>query len=84
MDAFTGMLLRNGEVVADGVSGRLSVEWSPSQDQAWSGFFTMPAGSHVELNEVLELALTDGRRAPIKIERVNQTGAGMSVSFGRV
>lgn len=84
MDAFSGTLQRNGQVIVDSVSGRLSVEWTPNQDQAWSGFFNMPAGSNVELGEVLELVLTDGRMAQIKIERVNQTGAGVSVSFGRV
>ena len=84
MDPFTGLLQRNAEVIAENVSGRLSQEWSPSQEQAWSGFFTLPPGaSSMELGEVLDLVLTDGRSAQIKIERVNQTGAGVSVSFGR-
>ena len=42
MDAFTGTLSKDGQVVAENVSGRLSVDWSPSQQQAWTGFCILP------------------------------------------
>jgi len=83
MDAFNGTLLRNGQVLSEGVNGRLSVDQLPSGEVAWTGFFALPPGGYVELGDVLDLALDDGRSCKIKVERVNQTNAGMSVSFGR-
>jgi hypothetical protein len=83
MDAFTGTLLHNGQVLSEEVTGRLSVDYLPNQVEAWTGFFSLPPGGYVELGDVLDLSLSDGRTGKIKIERVNQTSAGTSVSFGR-
>jgi hypothetical protein len=83
MDAFTGTLSKDGQVVAENITGRLSVDWSPSQQQAWTGFCLLPMTARVNLGDVLDLVLDDGRSSSIKIERVNETSAGQSVSFGQ-
>jgi hypothetical protein len=84
MEQITGTLLRSGQPVAEGVSGRLSIDFTPNREQRWSGFFTVPPGVKTELkvNDQFELQLSDGRIGKIKLERVNVTSQGVFVSFG--
>lgn len=81
MEQFTGNLVRGGETLASGISGRLSVDFSPTQEQRWSGFFNLPAGVEVKIHDVCELHLADGRTSRVRLERVNVTNQGTFVSF---
>ena len=83
MEQFRGQLTRNGQVVIDHVEGRLDVESGPGGATFWTGYFSVPAGQSVERDEPFELLLGDGRSKKIRIERVNQTAAGTTASFGR-
>ena len=49
----------------------------------WTGYFAVPPGQAVQRDDAFELLLGDGRRNKIRIERVNQSSAGMTASFGR-
>jgi hypothetical protein len=82
MEQFQGSLTRGGQTLAEGVSGRLTIDYTPSHEQRWSGFFNLPAGVEVKVNDQCELVLSDGRSAKIKLERVNVTNQGTFVSFG--
>jgi hypothetical protein len=84
MEQITGTLMRDGQPVAEGLSGRLAVDYTPTREQRWSGFFTVPPGVTVELkvNDHFDLNLSDGRTGKIKLERVNVTSQGVFVSFG--
>lgn len=81
METFRGQLKRDGQVVVDGVEGRLSIDNHPARGQLFSGYFTVPAGSTVAINESYELALADGRSSKVRIERVNATNQGQFASF---
>jgi hypothetical protein len=81
MNPFHGKLLRDGQVVVDGIDGRLTIDYTPTHTELWSGFFTVPAGQTVQLNDRFDLVLDDGRTGKIRIERVNVTGQGSFASF---
>jgi hypothetical protein len=81
MEQFSGKLVRDGQTIAEGVSGRLSIDFSPTREQRWSGFFNVPPGLDLKVNDHFELQLVDGRSGKIKLERVNVTTQGMFVSF---
>ncbi|MBY0522719.1 MAG: hypothetical protein K2R98_04950 [Gemmataceae bacterium] len=81
MDSFRGNLMRRGQTIIEGVEGRLTVDVGPQGAERWSGYFTLPAGNTVELEEPFELVLSDGRSGKIRVDRVNQTGQGSSASF---
>lgn len=81
MENFRGQLKRDGQVAIDGIEGRLSIDNHPVRGQLYSGYFTVPAGSSVAVNDVFELALQDGRTGKIKIERVNASAQGQFASF---
>ena len=81
MEQFTGNLVRSGQTIAEAVSGRLSVDFSPTQEQRRSGFFNIPPGVEVKVNDVCELHVSDGRVGRIRFERVNITNQGTFVSF---
>ena len=82
MDPFQGKLVKDGQTVADGISGRLGIDYKPDRSQRWEGFFSLPSGSTaVSVGDQLELVLTDGRAAKIKIGRFNHAGQSMSASF---
>lgn len=83
MEAFRGQLTRNGQTIIENIEGRLDIEVGPSGAQTWSGYFAVPAGQSVELEEPFELVLGDGRRNKIRVERVNQSAGGTTASFGR-
>lgn len=83
MEAFRGQLTRNGQVIMESVEGRLDVDIGPGGAQSWAGYFAVPPGQTVEREEPFELVLGDGRRNKIRVERVNQSAAGMTASFGR-
>jgi hypothetical protein len=83
MEHFRGQLTRNGQVIVDQVDGRLDVEAGPGGATFWVGYFNVPAGQAVERDEPFELLLADGRSGRIRIQRVNQSAAGMTASFGR-
>jgi len=82
MQPFHGKLMRNGRVLIDPIQGRLEVDVGRDGVERWSGFFSLPAGQNVELEEPFELVLDDGRSGKIRVQRVNQTAQGMSASFG--
>jgi hypothetical protein len=82
MEQFQGQLVRGGQTLAENVSGRLTIDFSPTREQRWSGFFNLPGGIEVKVNDACELALSDGRTGRIKLERVNITNQGVFVSFG--
>jgi hypothetical protein len=84
MESFRGKLVRNGQVLVDDIQGRLDIDVGPSGAQHWSGYFNVPAGETVELQEPFELVLTDGRSNKIRVQRVNSSGQGTTASFGRV
>lgn len=81
MENFKGQLKRDGQVAVDGVEGRLSIDNHPVRGQLFSGYFTVPAGSSVAINDSYELALADGRASKVRIERVNATNQGQFASF---
>lgn len=81
MEQFTGNLVRDGQPIASGISGRLSIDFSPTQEQRWSGFFNLPAGVDVKIHDVFELHISDGRIGRVRLERVNVTNQGTFVSF---
>lgn len=81
MEQFSGKLLRDSQVVADNISGRLDVYYYPNNEQRWSGYFSLPAGFNVQLNEEFVLVLDTLRSSKIKIVRVNTTNQGLFVSF---
>jgi hypothetical protein len=83
MESFRGKLVRNGQVLVDGIQGRLDIETGLGGAQHWSGFFSVPGGQSVEIQEPFELVLDDGRSNKIRVERVNTTGQGTTASFGR-
>jgi hypothetical protein len=83
MEQFRGQLTRNGQVVIDHVEGRLDIESGPGGATYWAGYFSVPPGQSLGRDEQFELLLGDGRSNRIRIERVNQTAAGITVSFGR-
>jgi hypothetical protein len=82
MEQFQGNLVRGGQTLAENVSGRLTIDFSPTREQRWSGFFNLPTGVEVKVNDVCELILSDGRIGRVKLERVNVTNQGVFVSFG--
>jgi len=81
MEHFRGRLTRSGNVIVESVEGRLTVDVGPNGAARWTGYFNLPPGATVELNEPFELALQDGRTSKIRIERLNQTAAGSTASF---
>lgn len=81
MEQFTGNLVRDGQAIAENISGRLSVDFSPTREQRWSGYFNVPPGVEVKVNDVCELHLSDGRVGRIRFERVNVTNQGTFVSY---
>ena len=83
MEQFRGQLTRNGQVIIDGVEGRLDLETGPGGATFWTAYFGVPAGQTVERDEPFELHLADGRSNKIRIQRVNQSAVGTTASFGR-
>lgn len=81
MEQFQGNLVRDGQTLASGISGRLTIDFSPTREQRWSGFFNLPAGIEVKVSDICELQLSDGRSGKIRVERVNVTNQGTFVSF---
>ena len=81
MEQFQGKLMREGQLVVDNITGRLTVDFDPNRQQRWSGFFTVPAGTAVQINDRFELVLSDGRSSKIHLERVNATSQGIFASF---
>jgi hypothetical protein len=81
MEQFTGNLLRDGQEIAQNVTGRLTIDLGAVREERWSGFFNMPAGVEVKVHDVCELRLSDGRTGKIRLERVNVTNQGTFVSF---
>jgi hypothetical protein len=83
MEQFRGQLTRNGQVIIDNVEGRLDIETGPGGATFWTGYFAVPPGQTVERDEPFELLLSGGRKSKIRVERVNQSAAGMTASFGK-
>jgi len=81
VENFRGQLKRDGQVAVDGIEGRMSIDNHPVRGQLYSGYFNVPAGSSVAVNDVYEFALQDGRTGKIKIERVNASAQGQFASF---
>lgn len=81
MEEFRGKLVKNGQTIAEGVNGRLTIDYGANRVPMWSGYFTVPAGAPVQLQDHFELVLTDGRSGKIRIERVNTTAQGIFASF---
>jgi hypothetical protein len=82
MEQFRGQLTRNGQVISN-VEGRLDIDTGPGGATFWSGYFAVPPGQTVQRDDTFELVLADGRRNQIRIERINQSAAGTTASFGR-
>ena len=71
MERFRGQLLRDGQVVFDGIEGSLSIDIGQHGNEHWYGFFTLPTGEMVKHGEWYELKLEDGRTKRVEIVRVN-------------
>ena len=71
MERFHGKLLRDGQLVCEGVEGSLTVDVEISGAQSWSGYFTLPMGQVVANGDTYDLEVEDGRSQKIRISRVN-------------
>lgn len=71
MERFRGQILRDGQVVFDGIEGSLSIDVGQHGNEHWYGFFTLPTGEMVKHGEGYELKLEDGRTKRVEIVRVN-------------
>lgn len=83
MNPFKGKFQKDGQIVADHIDGRLTIDPAPGGGEWWSGFCTLPAGVTVHLEDTFDLVLDDGRAGKIRIERVNAYPQGTSISFVR-
>jgi hypothetical protein len=81
MQALTGQLMRDGQVVADGLNGKFEIEVKRDGSESWTGFFSLPSGATVNVGEAYDLVLADGRSKRIEINRVNVFPTGTSVGF---
>ncbi|GIW82734.1 MAG: hypothetical protein KatS3mg105_4541 [Gemmatales bacterium] len=81
MEEITCKLSRNGADIVDNVKGRLTIDYNPNREELWSGFVNLPSDSLVQVGEVYEVTLSDGRSSRVQIERVNVTGQGVFASF---
>jgi hypothetical protein len=82
MQPMTGQLMRNGQIVVDGLRGNLEVEVKRDGNQNWTGYFVLPPGIQVSNGETYELVLTDGRSKQIEITRLNVYPTQTTASFG--
>jgi hypothetical protein len=81
MNPFKGKLLKDGVAIAEGIEGRLTVDLTPNGEEWWSGYCMLPAGSVINLEDICELVLDDGRSGKVRIERVNPYPHATSISF---
>ena len=81
MDSFQGKLTKDGKAVIENVTGRYNKDFGPNRNEIWTGFFSLPQGVSLAVAEEYDMGMSDGKTSKIKIERVNQTSAGTTVSF---
>ena len=81
MQPFKGKLLKDGQVIADSVTGRLDVDPGPTAASNWTGFFSVSEQAQLAVGDICDLLLDDGRSNRIRVERVNVASFGVAVSF---
>ncbi|MFN4261592.1 MAG: hypothetical protein ACK4RK_20095 [Gemmataceae bacterium] len=84
MEDFQGQLLKEGQVFIEQVQGRMMVDLGPNGEQYWSGFFPVPEGHVVQLDDEFDMILANGRSNRVRIERVNAMGPSLVASFSTV
>jgi hypothetical protein len=81
MNPFKGNLLKDGIAIAENIEGRLTIDPAPTGGEWWSGYCMLPAGAVVNLEDICDLVLNDGRSGKVRIERINPYPHATSISF---
>jgi hypothetical protein len=77
---FTGKLLRDGQVIAEPVSGNYDIY--PGAVTRWEGEVEIPEGVAVSTGAELKLVLPDGRSGRIRVlHTVQQPGSTARLKF---
>jgi hypothetical protein len=82
MQRVQGTVSKDGSALADNLQITLETETTRSGNENWSGFFVLPAGAELGLNDDIDLSLTDGRSKKVQVNRKNViAGGSTSISF---